>query len=198
MKRQTRLYLALLLVMVLALAACGGDDEEEAPTAPPPTNTIQAEAVVPGDTPGTIGPNFVQISGDPLIDRTLTVNNWTAQQIDDFYVLLFTGNEDNLLVTIENIPPDIEPGTYEFAANERDENSDELFAFLQIDRNDVSTYYTRNVEGTLEISSVENGMLTGTFSFTATRAPAEDEASSEDTEPLVITVNGAFENIELP
>jgi hypothetical protein len=159
------------LALIVALSACGGVDDTDEATG----------------EPVEIGPIYYSVSSLPNESIQVKADQWSIQLLDDFYVILFENQDENITVSLENIPQDLAPGAYDLGTASGPQ------AALQV--GDIAsedvTFYDSNVTGTLTINEISD-MISGSFEFTAAeRAPSDDGLETA-------TVIGEFANVPLP
>jgi hypothetical protein len=98
------------------------------------------------------------------------------------------------VITVENIPMDVQPGIYEFDTTGA---AGTLTATLVSGVDPDSTYYDQDISGSLNITAVANNTLTGTFDFAAREATNGVETADQAALGTVNVV-AEFNNLPLP
>lgn len=193
------------LIVMMALAACGGDDDdngENGTNGDATETTFADDDVLPGnpapegdtdlddtaEEPVQIGPIYYSVSGAPEQAVELEADQWTTQVMGDFYVILFEDQEESITVSLEDVPQNLEPGTYDIGPNAGPK------ATLQIGdiADDEVTFYEIDANGTLTITEVDRA-ISGSFEFTATESRTDEGEEAE-----TATVTGEFAYLPLP
>jgi hypothetical protein len=184
-REKSLLLVWLALIPALLLSACGGEASTKPPQPALPTATSQplpTETSKPvGLEPGSFRFEVVGNNEDKVIIGTLL----QSQIAQDYVIgLVESGDFARYGVTLF-LPLDVAPGTYALldVKNEKVYKAPMASIFIG------AWYYHSQVGGTVVVTALENGKISGTFAFTALR---------EETTDILVTVTGEFNQIDLP
>lgn len=160
-----------LIFLLLFLAACGGDDDgddnndsgqnnQNAEQANVPTVNVPTPSISPADLPaGTFTVHLQSATSEQIIEESkLGKDNRNQSE----HVLTLVDTFSGFGVTFY-LPFDIQPGTYNLALYNPTHTPGRVSATVTTKA--AGVYYAQG--GILNVESVENGAISGNFSFLA-------------------------------
>lgn len=193
-RRWRWLSLGVVLLVLLALSACETlgleDDDDEA--GDDDADDAGAEIIDIDEEPGNLelaAVSFDTTGAPGVVLDPVETDVWSVQQIENAYFMTLEYPASDILITIENIPVDVETRSYPLGTTVADGGVD---ATLWLGPGGDTEWFGRATDGSLNIVEYEDGRITGTFTFDATQTL--DDGESQTT----ITVLGRFTNMPLP